>query len=313
MSDNKDNKINNIPLVVILGATGVQGGSVVKSLLETKKYKIRGLTRNVDSESSKKLKEKGVEMVKCNLFNKKDIENGFENADIVYAVTNFWDPEIAFSDPRKEELQGKMIVDVAKDKNIKWLLWSSLCNVESESNGELKNVHHFTGKNNVEKYIRQLGIPSTFIYLAFYASNIGTFFKVYDDTNNENKILPIPYCDDKTFIDIVDTASDTGPVVSRILKNKDKYLNKIVPIAGDRLTFGEIADIYGKKINKKIRVINVDRKTISEKYNELNNEEIIQMCEWFKKYGYYGNTGFSYKDTKNIYPNITSFDNFMSK
>ena len=41
--------------ILVFGATGAQGGSVVKRLLANPKYKIRALTRNTDSEAAKKL------------------------------------------------------------------------------------------------------------------------------------------------------------------------------------------------------------------------------------------------------------------
>ena len=42
-------------LVVVFGATGSQGGSVVKRLLANPKYKVRAVTRNPDSDAAKKL------------------------------------------------------------------------------------------------------------------------------------------------------------------------------------------------------------------------------------------------------------------
>lgn len=300
---------NKKPIIVVLGITGNQGGSVAKSLIMDNKYHIRGLTRNINSENSKNLKEKGVEMIECDLSNKIEVDKAFKGADIVFAVTNFWDPNVVNKDPHGEEKQGRNIADSAKKNNIKWLLWSSLCDVETESNGKLKHVPHHTGKNRVEKYIRELNIPSTFIYLGFYASDICRFFKIYD--NGEKKVMPIPYGDDKTLIDIVDP-KDTGPVVSEILKNKNRYLNKIIPISGDRLTFGEIAKLFEKKLGNKIEVIKVNREIISKKYPEIYIEEFIESCEWISEYGFYGSTGISCKDTKEIYPNVTTFSHFLN-
>lgn len=54
-------------LVVVLGATGVQGGSVIKSLLGDPKtksqFKLRGITRDPSKPNAKALAEQGVECV----------------------------------------------------------------------------------------------------------------------------------------------------------------------------------------------------------------------------------------------------------
>ena len=71
---------------------GAQGGSVVNSLLATGNYRVRGLTRNPDSDKAKALAAKGVEVVKCDLSIREDVNNALKNADIAWIVTNFWDP-----------------------------------------------------------------------------------------------------------------------------------------------------------------------------------------------------------------------------
>jgi uncharacterized protein YbjT (DUF2867 family) len=45
--------------VVIFGATGQQGGSVVKAMLSDPKFKVRAVTRNAQSDSAKELRAKG--------------------------------------------------------------------------------------------------------------------------------------------------------------------------------------------------------------------------------------------------------------
>ena len=106
------------PLVVVSGATGTlmfiytnsllykscesnasiiikpgsQGGSIVNSLIAAERYKVRGLTRNPDSDKAKALAAKGVEVVKCDLSIKEDIKNALKEADIAWIVTNFGDP-----------------------------------------------------------------------------------------------------------------------------------------------------------------------------------------------------------------------------
>lgn len=52
-------------LLVVFGATGIQGGSVVKSILGDpnlrEQWAVRGITRDVTKPSAKKLEELGAE------------------------------------------------------------------------------------------------------------------------------------------------------------------------------------------------------------------------------------------------------------
>ncbi|CAB4398185.1 unnamed protein product [Rhizophagus irregularis] len=133
------------PLVVVSGATGAQGGSVVNSLLATGHYKIRALTRNPNSDKAKALKAKGVdEIVKCDFSsNKEEIINALSGADIAWIVTNFWDPTIVGAKPDEEERQGKLIADAAKEVGLNWLIYSSLPDTIIESDGKYPDIVHF--------------------------------------------------------------------------------------------------------------------------------------------------------------------------
>ena len=85
-------------------------------------------------------------MVQANLSDKEEVKRALENTDIVYGVTNFWDPEIIGKDITLEVKQGKILADAAKENKVSWLLWSSLPNVTKQSNGKFKHVDHFSGK-----------------------------------------------------------------------------------------------------------------------------------------------------------------------
>ena len=71
-----------------------QGGFVANSLLATGNFRVRALTRKVDSDKAKALASKGAEVVKCDLAVKEDVKNALKGADIAWIVTNFWDPTI---------------------------------------------------------------------------------------------------------------------------------------------------------------------------------------------------------------------------
>lgn len=101
-------------LVVIVGATGKQGGSVIRALLNDptarSTFKLRGITRDVTKPAAQALTAKGVEMVSGDLGDKASIEKAFKDAYAVYAVTDYW----AKMDKEVEVGQGKLLADAAK-------------------------------------------------------------------------------------------------------------------------------------------------------------------------------------------------------
>lgn len=100
--------------LVIFGATGMQGGSIVTAIqtdpTTANKYKIRAVTRDASKPKAKALAEKGVELVVGDLDNKESLKKAVEGAYAIFAVTDFW----ATMDADNELQQGKNIVDAAK-------------------------------------------------------------------------------------------------------------------------------------------------------------------------------------------------------
>ena len=102
------------PIIVVFGATGKQGGSVIETILadpSTKsKYKLRGVTRDVSKPASKALTEQGVEMVAADMDDEAAVIKAIQGAYGVFAVTDYW----AKMDGPLEIRQGKKMVDAAK-------------------------------------------------------------------------------------------------------------------------------------------------------------------------------------------------------
>lgn len=67
-------------LITVFGATGNQGGSVVRSLLQNPSFRVRALTRNPSSEASKKLADAGAEVVRADGFSAEDMAAAFRGA-----------------------------------------------------------------------------------------------------------------------------------------------------------------------------------------------------------------------------------------
>lgn len=65
-------------ILTVLGATGVQGGSVVTAALKSNLYKVRAITRNVNSDAAKALSAQGVDVVAANLDDEESLVKAFE-------------------------------------------------------------------------------------------------------------------------------------------------------------------------------------------------------------------------------------------
>ena len=77
---------NNEKLIAVIGATGHQGGAVVRGLQANGQFKVRALTRNPD-----KHRELAEEVVQADLDRPETLKAAFEGAHGVFLVTNFWE------------------------------------------------------------------------------------------------------------------------------------------------------------------------------------------------------------------------------
>ena len=74
-------------IITVFGATGSQGGSVVNAVLASGQFKVRGVTRDLESDASKALKNRGVEMVRADFADKESLRKAVQGSEIVFGVT----------------------------------------------------------------------------------------------------------------------------------------------------------------------------------------------------------------------------------
>ena len=77
---------NNEKVIAVIGATGQQGGAVVRALQAGGQFKVRALTRNPG-----KHRDLADEVVKADLDRPETLKAAFKGAHGVFLVTNFWE------------------------------------------------------------------------------------------------------------------------------------------------------------------------------------------------------------------------------
>src|SRR5229473_6402448 len=118
-------KDSNKKLIAVVGATGQQGGAVVRALQADKQFKVRALTRNPAKHS-----EPADEVIQADLSRPETLKAAFEGAHGVFLVTNFW------QEGTDEVKQATAAVRAAKDAGVKHFIWSTLPDVEAISAGK---------------------------------------------------------------------------------------------------------------------------------------------------------------------------------
>jgi len=285
-------------VAVVFGATGVQGGSVVRALSKAEgEWTVKAVTRDPEAEKAKQLAElSGVEVVKADLDNAESVAAAVEGAAVVFAVTNYWEG----CDKDKEVQQGKNIVDACKSAGVKHLVYSGLENAEDVLS---KPCDHFDSKAAVEAYIKEQEVPSTIVRFAAYYENLLNTLK--PRKNDEGTfILDIPMGEEA--LDMV-SASECGECIRQIFKQQDEYLGKVVGLSSQKLKVDEYAAILTKGLTeRKVEAA----KITTEEFAGLDIPAASQLAAMFEFYQS-GKVERDIETTRKLNPEISSFEQWV--
>jgi uncharacterized protein YbjT (DUF2867 family) len=287
------------PIIVVAGATGAQGGSVVRALLRSGKYHIRGICRDCNSSEAQELKNKGVELMKCDFTNCGELCNALKGAHTFFALTNFWDPQ----QMGKEEQIGRQMVDCAKKSGVKHFIWSWLPDVERISKGKHK-VPHFTHKARVGEYALQQ-LPTTLVGPSFYYQNFNTLFSPKKE-NDGTLVYTLPQTKTITAFDV----EDLGEVVCRIACNRDEWIGKTIPLAVEEMHPQRFIDQMTEVTGQRVKLNMIPREEFM-KLNVHGGREIVEMFGWFDEYGCFGPHGNNLELGRKLHPNMRTFKQYL--
>lgn len=297
------------PLITIVGFLGKQGRSVANTLLQSGRYRVRGITRRIDSPAALTLAEQGAELVSIplDIGYKKEFVKAFEGSAGVFMMT----PGIIPPANHETEL-GIQMADAAIEAGVQHIIFSSLENVDSITEGK-KFAPHFTDKAKIEEYIRTLPVTSSFIYMAFFYTNLVELYP--PSMKGDTLIFPI-YLPIDFRAPFVDPLTATGPAVLEILSNPNQYAGKSLPVIGDMISPREMADTFMRVTGKKAAYSSAfTQEELLQHFpefgsNELLVRELVGMVEYTVEYGYFR------KDrdllwSRQIDPNSLSWEQFL--
>ncbi|KAE8157040.1 hypothetical protein BDV40DRAFT_309060 [Aspergillus tamarii] len=294
--------MSSTKLLVVLGATGNQGGSVIKSFLADPTWRIRGLTRNTSSAKAQSIQAQGVEIVQADLDDVASLEAAFQGATAIFSVTDFWNAFATIAQNSEIEdqskirrtyeyelQQGKNVFDAAtKVETLERLVFSSLSDASKWSKGKYTWVLHFEAKAHAVDYVREtypeLWKRTSVVQVGWYLSNfLGPFLRPKKAENGVYQFVGGLKADVK--LPIAAAEEDTGPAVKALVacppgKNLIAYREWMTP--------EEFVRTWSRVLGVPAEYVTLPEGQSIEGVPDILKREFIENWGYWNEFGYEG-------------------------
>ncbi len=248
-------------IITVFGATGAQGGGLVRSILEDRDgpFAVRAVTRDTKSDAARALAAAGAEVVAADLDDAAAVARALDGAYGAYFVTFFW----AHFSPERELAEARIMAEAARAAGLRHAVWSTLEDTRRWMKlddprmptlmGRYK-VPHFDAKGEADQFFREAGVPTTFLLTSFYWDNLihfGMGPKAGADGTLEF-VLPMGSAKLPGI-----AASDIGRCAYGVFRRRDDFVGKSVGIAGEHLTGAEMATALSRALGREVRHVDV--------------------------------------------------------
>ena len=265
-------------IILVTGATGRQGGAVAAALLKTG-FKVRGLSRNPESERAQAMTERGVSMVKGDFNDSTSLDSAMRGVYGVFLVTNFW--EHGFE---AEVQQGKNVVDAAGRNKLEHLIFTSVANAD-----EATGIPHFESKYEIEQYIHSVNIPYTILRPVSFMEN----WEYSKERINAGKISS-PFSLGTRVQHI--SVRDIGRMAALAFTDPENWLSRSLDIAGDENSMKQIVNLFSSVTGSPVEYIQIPW----DVYEKEEGEEMTIMDRWIDNTGYSANINLDRSQLKDM-------------
>jgi uncharacterized protein YbjT (DUF2867 family) len=308
-------------VIAVVGATGSQGGGLVRAILDNPDgpFAVRALTRDSGSASARALAARGAEVVEADLDDEPSVRKAFDGAYGAFVVTNFWaqrtpEEQKARTAAEMELAQAATAARAAKDTGLRHVVWSTLEDTRPHFErlgsalpdlGAYK-VPHFDAKGEANASFTKENVPTTFLQTTFY-------FESYlagqgpARTESGELVLTQPMGDARLS---GIAADDIGRTALGIFRRGEDFIGKTVSIAGDHLTGEQVAAAYSSVLGEKVsyRPLTWDQVRASGHPMAL---EIGNMYQFYAEASEYFTGARDLDLVRELNPALQSFDSWL--
>ncbi len=251
--------------VLVTGATGKQGGHLVRELL-ARGHAIRALTRKPESAGAAALAARGVTIVTGDFDDQGSLERAARGVDTVFAMSTPFE-----SGAKTETREGINIVRAAAAVGVAHLVYASVAGADRAT-----GVPHFDSKFEVENEIRRSGVPFTIVAPVFFMENFLADWMAAGIARG-SIAMALPATRRLQQIAVADIAQFNALVIER----RESFLGKRIDIASDEVTSATAAAAISEASGRRIEYTALPLDAVRQQ-----NEDLARMFEWFDRVGY---------------------------
>jgi uncharacterized protein YbjT (DUF2867 family) len=308
--------MNDKKIIAVLGATGSQGGGLVRAILNdpTGGFAARAITREPNSDKAKELAKAGAEVVSADVDNVESLKRAFQGAYGAYCVTFYW----AHFSPEKELAEAKAMATAARDSRLQHVIWSTLEDTRqwvplSDTRmptlmGKYK-VPHFDAKGESNRFFTELGVPTTFLLTSFYWDNF-IQFGMGPKQGPDGKLAIIFPMDDKKLPGI--GAEDIGRCAYGIFKKGREFIGKTVGIAGEHLTGAQMASAFSRALGREV-VYNAVSPEVYRGFGFPGADDLGNMFQFKRDFQQVFCGARSVEFSRSLNPALQNFDTWLAR
>jgi uncharacterized protein YbjT (DUF2867 family) len=236
--DATDPETDSAPLrrVLVVGATGTQGGAVVDALLAADRpFDVHGLTRDPGSQAARTLAQRGVTLHEADPTDRAAVDRALaaSEAAAVFLLTT--------GGADVERRQGETVVAAAAAADVAHLVFSSGGDADRGD-----HIPHVAAKHAVEELVRESGLRWTILRPHSFVS---TLARNRDAVGEGRLPFPIPEGERFAFVD----TRDIGRLTVRALAEPERFAGETIELAGEVCSLPELAaavsDVVGHPVD----------------------------------------------------------------
>src|SRR5258708_1107274 len=244
--------------VLVTGATGKQGGHLVRELL-ARGHAIRALTRKPESVGAAALAARGVTIATGDFEDQGSLERAARGVDTVFAMSTPFE-----SGATTETREGINIVRAASVVGVSHLVYSSVAGADRAT-----GIPHFDSKFEVEKEIRRSGVPFTIVAPVFFMENfVADYMAAGIAKGSISMALPATRRVQQIAV------SDIAQFAALVIERRESFLGKRIDIASDELTGVTTAEVISKVSGRHIQYTALPIAAVRQQ-----NEDMARMFE----------------------------------